>query len=99
MYVYFFRSQKINTELLFRFILNARYLYSDILVTYYTNLPEIVQKELNSIDPLKEAMKEVEDIESSVSEINAAAEDVLGGFFKALLASKQEWNLKFGKHF
>ena len=44
-------------------------------------------------------MKEVEAIESFVTDINAAAEDVLGGFFKAALASKKhkQWNLKLSK--
>ena len=71
--------------------MNARYLYTDILVTYYTNLPENVQKELKTLDPLKRAMMEVEAIESSTADINAAAEDVLGGFFKATLACKPEF--------
>ena len=83
---------------LFRFIINARYLYADILVTYYSNLPEYVQKELKTLDPLKRAMEEVEAVEAALSEINAAAEDVVGGFFKAALASKQEWNLDLSKH-
>ena len=79
--------------------MNARYLYSDILVTYYNNLPNSVQKELKKLRPLTRAMKEVEAIESSVTDINAAAEDVLGGFFKAALASKKhkQWNLKLSK--
>ena len=77
--------------------MNARYLYADILVTYYNNLPENVQKELKTFDPLKRAMKEVEAIDVFVTEINAAAEDVLDGFFKAALASKPEWKLKLSK--
>ena len=44
-------------------------------------------------------MREVEAVESAVTEINAAAEDVLGGFFKAALASqdKPEWKLELSK--
>ena len=83
---------------MFRFILNARYLYTDILVTYYTNLPKDVRKKLKTLDPLKRAMKEVGAVESSTAEINAAAEDVLGGFFKSILACKPEWNFKLSKH-
>ena len=78
--------------------MNARYLYTDILVTYYTNLPKDVQKKLKNLDPLKRAMKEVGAVESSTAEINAAAEDVLGGFFKAILACKPEWNFKLSKY-
>ena len=37
----------------------------------------VVQKELKHLDPLKRALKEVEAVESAVTEINTAAEDVI----------------------
>ena len=84
-------------NLLFRFIQHARQVFTLILVTYYSNIPQDVLDKLPNFDPVERSIKEMEASDISVKSICEAANDALGGFFMADFTSDSSWNLKLSK--
>ena len=83
----------------FRFILHTRSLYLDILVAYYENVPERVMADVPNYNPCDNVLDEIEYAEKSVRVINAAANQVLDGFFMPAFTSDPARNLDLSKNY
>ena len=88
-----------KTKTVFRFILYARLLYSLILVTYYSNIPQDSVENNSSLDPINEVLNEIGGCMTAVYSICEAANDALSRLFMAALTSDPAWDLGLRKFY
>ena len=85
------KSYILNRIYSFRFLVHCRTLYNLILAKYYANVTDHIFNENPDLNPEERILKELEQCERDIEEIEKAADSVVGvegGGFIAMLNSK-----------